>query len=203
MTFFRRALGLLSVFVGCSVIIPQAAYSDVVVDETNVRDFFEFLTVLENTLEIPESGIEVHEGSAHTPCGLVTSTAYCPKNETIYVNAPEIADYATSYGDNAFYVILSHEWGHHFLTSIGYVGPVIGEELAADCLSGYLFGMYNAMNDWEISEDELVRIIAMTSTVGDYSGFTTSHGISEQRVAYIYRGIKGAENVDGIKVCLR
>lgn len=203
MGFFRRVLGLLGLFLGYSVIIPQAAYSDVVVDETNVKDFVNFLTTIENTIEIPESSIQPYEESTHTPCGLMTATAYCPENQTIYVNISEMANYAASYGDNAFYVILSHEWGHHFLTAISYVGPAIGEELAADCISGYLFGMYNQLNDWKISEDELVRIITMTSIVGDYSGFTTSHGIAEQRVAYIYRGIKGAENVDGLKVCLR
>ena len=183
MTFFGKALGLLGLFLGCSMISPYAAYSDVVVNEETIDDYFQFLTALENAIEIPESGIKIHEGSIHTPCELMTSTAYCPKNQTIYVNVPEIADYAKSYGDNAFYVILSHEWGHHFLNAIGYIGPAIGEELAADCISGYLFGMYNELNGWKISEGELVRIIAMTSTVGDYSGFTTSHGISEQRVA--------------------
>ncbi|MFN5515821.1 MAG: neutral zinc metallopeptidase [Cyanobacteriota bacterium] len=202
MTFSFKCLGLL-VCVSLAWIFPQTVSSDVVFEPENIKDYFKFVTAIEENLGIQESIVEPYDGSVNTPCGLVTSIAYCPKNLTIYLNTNELTGYLNSYGDNAFYILLSHEWGHHLLNLMNYIGPAIGEELAADCISGYLFSLYNKLNNWAVSEDEIIRIVTMTSAVGDYSGFTASHGVAQQRVSYIYRGLKGAQNSEGLDICLR
>lgn len=185
--------------------MATSAWSDVSVDKENVQAFFGYLQQIEEEIKIDISEIKGFEGVIHSPCGDIESTVYCTTNATIYVEMNQMNHYINTYGENSFYIIIGHEWGHHLLSqAYNYTGPRIGEELAADCLSGYLFANFNNHNNWEISQDELTRSLALINSTGDGEAFITDHGLGEQRTNYFIRGLKaGLENTAAGDVCLR
>jgi hypothetical protein len=84
-------------------------------------------------------GLQVVNDTTATGCGLIDPffgpAGYCTLDNTIYVS-PLWLD--TSGQDSTlWYIVLSHEWGHHIQSLLGLEATVsIETEKQADCLSG-------------------------------------------------------------------
>lgn len=187
--------------------IQSPSYADIRINSENVQNFLNSLESF-NVNEVAHittikgiSHVKTYQDVIDTECGATQSIAYCPSDQTIYLNIPDLNQFVNIYGDNALYLVIGHEWGHHFLAQIGYMGPNIGEELAADCISGYVFGHFHQLTMGELSKDELVRLILQTVGAGDTSGYVSSHGMGEQRATYLYRGLKAIEAENTINAC--
>lgn len=133
-----------------------------------------------------------------TPCGPVSFAGYCPADHTIYMTAE-----ALSLPPGAAAKVLAHEFGHAVLRVTGQNSNLgVVEELRADCIAGWYLSTTSQLAWSKQDVDDMLRI---TYAAGDtaFLDWENHHGVSEQRVSSLAKGIHGGLNgQDAATVCL-
>jgi predicted metalloprotease len=130
-----------------------------------------------------------------TPCGTYTlddQAAYCPGDNTIFVNAQFLEKQDATYGAHAAQLILAHEFGHHIQHLQGLPNAGMMTELQADCLAGAsMFSMSSA----EKLDTSVWRTMgAESGHAGDPSVYDRDHGTGDERVAALIDGLNDLSN---------
>jgi uncharacterized protein len=135
---------------------------------------------------------------ASSPCGRVSGTLYCTRNNTVYITQQHIR-MAYRYGDAALAYILAHEYAHAAQTVGGFRPKNITQiELQADCLAGFYMG---AMPNVTFDTQDIQQIAQIAYQVGDYEvNNRQHHGTPQERAQAVLSGFKASQQ-KGLAVC--
>jgi predicted metalloprotease len=133
-----------------------------------------------------------HKRVERTPCGPSQLAHYCPQNNSIHLNIPQLTRLARQAGDVAAYYAVAHEYGHSVQNHLGLLNPqvpVVITELQADCLAGIFFAAADRVGALEPGDiEEGIFTARMT---GDYEfNDPDHHGTPKQRVRAFLKGFR-------------
>ncbi len=164
-------------------------------------------------------------GSVQSACGMAGSAVgpfYCPADEKLYIDLSFYNELQTQFnapGDFAMAYVIAHEVGHHVQNLLGITDEMarirsqvseeeynkysVRLELQADYLAGVW--AHHAQGMGVLEEGDLEEALTAASAVGDDTiqkrarGYVVpdsfTHGTSEQRKNWFYRGFE-AGNLD-------
>jgi uncharacterized protein len=166
--------------------------------EVVLNAVYQGLRKVDGTRANPRVRWNVRNGTS-SPCGRISGSLYCPRNNTIYITQQHIR-MAYKYGDAALAYILAHEYAHAVQVVGGFRPRNITQtELQADCLAGYYMG---AMPDVSFDDKDIEEIARIAFQVGDYEyNNSQHHGTPKQRALAVLTGFKGSEQENGIQTC--
>jgi uncharacterized protein len=166
--------------------------------EVVLNAVYQGLKRVDGTRANPRVRWNVRNGTS-SPCGRISGTLYCPRNNTIYITQQHIR-MAYRYGDAALAYILAHEYAHAAQVVGGFTPRSITQaELQADCLAGYYMGV---MPDVDFDDKDIEEIASIAFQVGDYEfNNKQHHGTPKQRALAVLSGFKGSQQQDGISIC--
>jgi uncharacterized protein len=135
----------------------------------------------------------------NTPCGRISGSVYCPRNNTIYITRQHIK-MAYRYGDAALAYIVAHEYAHAIQVANGIMPRnITAAELQADCLAGYYMGV---LPNVTFDRRDIQEIATLAYKLGDFEyGNPNHHGTPKQRTNYVLTGLQGSQSRQGINVC--
>lgn len=174
----------------------------------------------ENGMEYTKPTLVLYSGSVDSACGTAGASVgpfYCPGDYKLYIDLSFYRDLSTKYnapGDFAMAYVIAHEVGHHVQTLLGTTEKVmplrqrlseeefnkylVRFELQADYFSGVW--AHHAEGLGYLEEGDIDEALAAASAVGDDTlqkraqGYVVeesfTHGTSEQRKAWFYKGYK-------------
>lgn len=172
----------------------------------------------ENGMEYTEPTLVLYTGSVESACGSAGASVgpfYCPADYKLYIDLSFYNELSTKYnapGDFAMAYVVAHEVGHHVQTLLGTTEKVmplrqrlseeefnkylVRFELQADYFSGVW--AHHAEGLGYLEEGDIEEALAAASAVGDDTlqkraqGYVVeesfTHGTSEQRKAWFYKG---------------
>jgi uncharacterized protein len=134
-----------------------------------------------------------------SPCGRISGSLYCTRNNTIYITNQHIR-MAYQHGDAALAYILAHEYAHAAQTIGGFRPRNITQiELQADCLAGFYMG---AMPTVTFDQQDIQEIADIAFQVGDYEfNNRQHHGTPKQRAQAVLLGFQASQQQNGIRAC--
>lgn len=174
-----------------------------------------------------EAGLVLYTESVESACGLAgasTGPFYCPEDQMVYIDLSFYEELRSKFkapGDFAMAYVIAHEVGHHIQMQLGVLEQVHGLrdkvseaefnqymvrlELQADYLAGVWAHHVQGMGYLE--EGDLDEALTAASAVGDdriqmqARGYVVpdsfTHGTSEQRSRWFYKGFKSGTLEDG------
>ncbi len=169
----------------------------------------------------------LYSGSVQSACGYAGSSTgpfYCPGDHKLYIDLSfykELQEKFKAPGDFAMAYVIAHEVGHHVQTLLGtmekmnalrsrlreeeYNKYMVRLELQADYFSGVWAHYANRMNLLE--EGDIDEALNAASAVGDdriqksTQGYVVpdsfTHGTSEQRNRWFYKGFMSGDMKEG------
>ncbi|GIP41266.1 metalloprotease [Paenibacillus sp. J31TS4] len=169
----------------------------------------------------------LYSGSVQSACGTAGSSVgpfYCPGDAKLYIDLSfyqELQDRFKAPGDFAMAYVIAHEVGHHVQTLLGTTDKLdslrsklsqkeynqyqVRFELQADYLAGVWAHYAQGMDLLE--EGDLEEALTAASAVGDdkiqmeAQGYVVpdsfTHGTSEQRKRWFYKGFESGNLQDG------
>jgi uncharacterized protein len=166
--------------------------------EVVLKAVYAGLRKVDGTRANPKVRWNVRNGIS-SPCGRVSGSLYCPRNNTIYITQQHIK-MAYQYGDAALAYILAHEYAHAVqITSGTRIRNITQLELQADCLAGYYMGV---MPDVTFDRQDIEEIAGIAYQVGDYEyNNKQHHGTPKERARAVLTGFQGSQQENGIEVC--
>ncbi len=153
---------------------------------------------VDSTRANPKLRWNVRNGSA-SPCGTVSGSMYCVRNNTIYITTQHIR-MAYQYGDAALAYIIAHEYSHAIQIA-GRFRPknITAIELQADCLAGYFMGV---MPDVTFDLADVEQIATLAHQIGDYEfNNAQHHGTPQERARAVLIGFQSSSKQNGIVAC--
>jgi predicted metalloprotease len=133
-----------------------------------------------------------HRRVEATPCGASELAHYCPQNNSIHLNIPQLTRLANQAGDVAAYYAVAHEYGHSVQNHFGLFRrpvPTMRLELQADCFAGIFFAAADQVGALEPGDLEEGIFTAKIS--GDYAyNDPEHHGSPKQRVKAFLKGFR-------------
>ncbi|MDN5709867.1 MAG: zinc metallopeptidase [Planococcus sp. (in: firmicutes)] len=177
----------------------------------------------EEGMEYVEPTLVLFSGSVQSACGMAGSATgpfYCPVDSKLYIDLSfydELERQFNAPGDFAMAYVVAHEVGHHVQNLLGVLGDVqqarnqlseteynqlqVRLELQADYLSGVW--AHHAQGMGYLEEGDLEEALAAASAVGDDTiqkrtrGYAVpesfTHGTSEQRKEWFYKGFRAGD----------
>lgn len=174
----------------------------------------------ENGLEYTEPTLVLYSGQVDSACGTAGASVgpfYCPGDYKLYIDLSFYTELSTKYnapGDFAMAYVVAHEVGHHVQTLLGTTEKVmplrqrlseeefnkylVRFELQADYFSGVW--AHHAEGLGYLEEGDIDEALAAAAAVGDDTlqkraqGYVVeesfTHGTSEQRKSWFYKGYK-------------
>ncbi|RBW69665.1 KPN_02809 family neutral zinc metallopeptidase [Bacillus taeanensis] len=174
----------------------------------------------ENGLDYKEPTLVLYTDSVQSACGLSSSAVgpfYCPGDQKLYIDLNfynELQNQFQAPGDFAMAYVIAHEVGHHVQTLLGtsdetmplrqqlseeeFNKYLVRFELQADYYAGVW--AHHAENMNVLEEGDLEEALNAASAVGDDTiqkkaqGYvvpeTFTHGTSEQRKKWFYKGFE-------------
>ncbi len=174
----------------------------------------------EEGIRYVEPTLVLFSGSVESACGVAGSSTgpfYCPADQKVYIDLSffdELRDKFQAPGDFAMAYVLAHEVGHHVqkllgvsdqvqelrgqLSEVEYNQYLMRLELQADYLAGVF--AHHAQGRGYLEEGDLEEALNAASAVGDdriqkrTRGYVVpdsfTHGTSEQRQRWFYKGYK-------------
>ncbi len=169
----------------------------------------------------------LYSGSVQSACGMAGSAVgpfYCPADEKLYIDLSFYDDLQTQFkapGDFAMAYVIAHEVGHHVQKLLGisdemakirsrvseeeYNKYSVRLELQADYLAGVW--AHHAQGMGVLEKGDLEEALNAASAVGDDTiqqrarGYVVpesfTHGTSEQRKKWFYRGFEAGNLEEG------
>jgi hypothetical protein len=134
-----------------------------------------------------------------TPCGRIGGSMYCTRNHTIYITRQHIK-MAYQHGDAALAYMFAHEYAHAMQFAGRFMPRNITlAELQADCLAGYYLGVIPNVT---FDREDIREIATLAYRIGDYEfHHRNHHGTPKQRTQAVLRGLQGAIDGTGARVC--
>jgi uncharacterized protein len=166
--------------------------------EVVLKAVYAGLRRVDSTRANPQVRWNVRNGTA-SPCGRISGSLYCPRNNTIYITKQHI-QMAYQHGDAALAYILAHEYAHAVQIRGGTrIKNITQLELQADCLAGYYMGV---MPDVDFDLQDIKEIAAIAFEVGDYEyNSRQHHGTPKERTRAVLTGFQGSQQENGIETC--
>ncbi len=166
--------------------------------EVVLNAVYQGLRKVDGTRANPRVRWNVRNGTS-SPCGRISGSLYCPRNNTIYITQQHIR-MAYQYGDAALAYILAHEYAHAAQVVGGSrLRNITQIELQADCFAGYYMGV---MPDVSFDDKDIEEIARIAFQVGDYEyNNRQHHGTPKQRALAVLTGFKGSQQENGIQTC--
>jgi uncharacterized protein len=166
--------------------------------EVVLKAIYAGLRQVDGTRSNPRVRWNVRNGTS-SPCGRVSGSLYCPRNNTIYITQQHIK-MAYQYGDAALAYILAHEYAHAAQIASGSrIRNITQIELQADCLAGYYMG---AMPNVDFDLQDIDEIAGIAFQVGDYEyNNRQHHGTPKERARAVLLGFQGSQQENGIETC--
>lgn len=181
----------------------------------------------EQGMEYVEPSLVLYSGSVQSACGAAGSSAgpfYCPGDQKLYIDLSFYEELQSKFqapGDFAMAYVIAHEVGHHVQTLLGtsqrvaalrekvsqaeYNRYSVRLELQADYYAGVW--AHHAQGMDLLEEGDLEEALTAASAVGDDTiqkraqGHTVpesfTHGTSEQRKRWFYRGFESGNLQNG------
>ncbi len=178
-------------------------------------------------MEYVYPGLVLYTDYVESACGMAGSATgpfYCPGDQKVYIDLSfyrELQDRFEAPGDFAMAYVIAHEVGHHIQNLLGIMDDVtsiqsgvseaeaneysVRLELQADYLAGVWAHYVNRMNLLE--QGDLEEALNAASAVGDdriqkeAQGYAVpdsfTHGTSEQRQRWFYKGFTSGTLEDG------
>ena len=173
-----------------------------------------------NNQRYPAPTMVLFSGAVQSACGGATSASgpfYCPGDQKVYLDTQFFDEMRTKLGgggDFAQAYVIAHEVGHHIQTITGISdkvnqirarggnvegdgGPLVRQELQADCFAG-LWAHYAQKEKRWMEPGDLEEAINTAQAIGDDTlqrqsrGSVVpdafSHGTAKQRMAWFARG---------------
>ena len=172
--------------------------------------------------EYPAPTLVLFQGAVRSACGSATSASgpfYCPGDQQVYIDLEffqEMRSRLGGGGDFAEAYVIAHEVGHHIQTLTGVSGrvneirlrggnvegasgPLVRQELQADCYAGVWAHVAQQRHAW-LEPGDIEEALNTASAIGDDrlqrqsrgtvvpDSFT--HGSSEQRVRWFKTGFE-------------
>jgi len=153
--------------------------------------------------------LEFYQGGGQSGCGAAQSAMgpfYCPSDQGIYLDTSffaQMSQQMNAGGDFAYAYVIAHEVGHHIQNLSGVAREVrqlqVRMELQADCYAG----VWAARNKNRIEAGDIEEAMRAANAIGDDTlqrnagrrvvpeSFT--HGTSEQRMAWLRRGLQSGD----------
>jgi uncharacterized protein len=166
--------------------------------EVVLNAVYQGLRKVDVTRANPRVRWNVRNGTS-SPCGRVSGSLYCPRNNTIYITQQHIK-MAYQYGDAALAYILAHEYAHAAQIAGGSrLRNITQIELQADCLAGYYMSV---MPDVSFDDKDIEEIARIAFQVGDYEfNNRQHHGTPKERALAVLTGFQGAQQENGMATC--
>ncbi|WKA54384.1 KPN_02809 family neutral zinc metallopeptidase [Planococcus shixiaomingii] len=181
----------------------------------------------EEGMEYVEPTLVLFSGSVESACGTAGASVgpfYCPGDQKLYIDLSfydELQQQFQAPGDFAMAYVIAHEVGHHVQNLLGVMEEVqplrnqlseeeynklqVRLELQADYLSGVW--AHHAEEMGLLEEGDLEEALTAASAVGDDTiqkrarGYVVpesfTHGTSEQRKNWFYRGFEAGNLKEG------
>lgn len=181
----------------------------------------------EEGMEYVEPTLVLYTGSVESACGTAGAAVgpfYCPGDYKLYIDLSFYNELQTQFqapGDFAMAYVVAHEVGHHVQNLLGVMEEVqplrnqlseeeynklqVRLELQADYLSGVW--AHHAQGMGYLEEGDLEEALTAASAVGDDTiqqrsrGYVVpesfTHGSSEQRKRWFYKGFQSGNLEDG------
>ncbi|WP_339249288.1 neutral zinc metallopeptidase [Sporosarcina sp. FSL W8-0480] len=178
-------------------------------------------------MEYREPILVLYSGSVQSACGMAGAAVgpfYCPSDEKLYIDLSFYDELQTQFkapGDFAMAYVIAHEVGHHVQKLLGisdemnkirsrvseeeYNKYSVRLELQADYLAGVW--AHHAQGMGVLEEGDLDEALTAASAVGDDTiqkrarGYVVpesfTHGTSEQRKKWFYRGFEAGNLEEG------
>ncbi len=172
-------------------------------------------------------GLVLYTGYVESACGTASSATgpfYCPGDQKVYIDLSFYEELQKDFGapgDFAMAYVIAHEVGHHIQTILGIMDDVtaiqsrvseteaneysVRLELQADYFAGVWAHYINRMNLLE--QGDIEEALNAASAVGDdriqkqSQGYVVpdsfTHGTSEQRQRWFYKGFESGTIEDG------
>jgi predicted metalloprotease len=175
--------------------------------------------------EYQPTRLVLFSGSVRSGCGGASAASgpfYCPRDHKVYLDLSffdEMRQRLGGGGDFAQAYVIAHEVGHHVQALLGLSrdvdearqmggevkggeGPLVRQELQADCFAGVWAHSGQKRHDW-LDPGDIEEALATATAIGDDrlqretqgtvvpDAFT--HGTSEQRVRWFKRGFDSGE----------
>lgn len=166
--------------------------------EVVLKAIYTGLRQVDSTRSNPRVRWNVRNGTS-SPCGRISGSLYCPRNNTIYITQQHI-QMAYQYGDAALAYILAHEYAHAAqIVGGSRLRNITQIELQADCLAGYYMGM---MPNVTFDRQDIDEIAGIAFQVGDYEyNNRQHHGTPKQRARAVLLGFQGSQQENGMATC--
>ncbi|OPL17546.1 MAG: metalloprotease [delta proteobacterium ML8_D] len=178
-------------------------------------------------IEYIEPTLVLYNEYVESACGIAgaaTGPFYCPADQKVYMDLSFFEELQQEYGapgDFAIAYVVSHEVGHHIQTLLGIMEDVqnlqsrlseveaneinVRLELQADYFAGVVAHYMDRMS--LLDEGDIEEALNAASAVGDdriqkqYQGYVVpdsfTHGTSEQRQKWFFKGFKTGTIEDG------
>lgn len=148
------------------------------------------------TLESPR--VFVYQGVAMTPCGQINTPAYCPGDNTVYLETKLLDRANQALGDYAAYVVLAHEYGHSYLSQTDQQPQGKLGELKADEFAG-AFTRY-AQEQNLLENGDIEEALKFSFASGDYDYWDKGHhGTPTERANAFKLGLTGNSSTFALK----
>lgn len=149
-----------------------------------------FLETLPNGANVKAPRVFVYEGVAMTPCGEVATPAYCPGDNTIYLETKLLKMANQAIGDYAAYAVLAHEYGHSYMMQTKIHPSAKEGELKADEFAG-VFTRYAQQKNL-LEEGDVEEALKFAFASGDYDYWDKAHhGTPVEREQAFRLGLTG------------
>ncbi|QTD42583.1 neutral zinc metallopeptidase [Sporosarcina sp. Te-1] len=181
----------------------------------------------EEGLEYREPTLVLYSGSVQSACGTAGASVgpfYCPGDEKLYIDLSfyqELQDQFQAPGDFAMAYVIAHEVGHHVQKLLGIsdqmaaIHSQVSEEeynkysVRLELQADYFAGVWakHAQGMGVLEKGDLEEALNAASAVGDDTiqkrarGYVVpesfTHGTSEQRKKWFYKGFQSGKIEDG------
>jgi predicted metalloprotease len=180
-----------------------------------------------NNMEYAYPGLVLYTDYVESGCGTTGSSVgpfYCQEDQKVYIDLSfyqELQDRFQAPGDFAMAYVIAHEVGHHVQTLLGIMNDVTEvQSTASEAVSNeysvrlelqadYLAGVWtHYVNKWNyLEQGDIDEALNAASAVGDdriqqqQMGYimpdSFTHGTSEQRQKWFYKGFTSGTLEDG------
>ena len=136
----------------------------------------QYIKTLPNGANMPPPRLFIYKGTAFSracPQSGIDAPAYCPGDHTIYLEMGLGDQVASKYGDFGALSILSHEFGHAYMSQRKLHPPGKQGELAADAFAGGFARYVEQKGLLEAGDVDEAR--ATFASIGDYQVYHHDH----------------------------
>jgi uncharacterized protein len=178
-------------------VVPTTAYTGSPLIDSAVSDVAEYWSSFfqAEPAQYDDPRVLQFDQATRTGCGdidpLVHGPLYCGLDETVYLNVFMLDYIGLTYDPLVVPIVIAHEFAHHVQFELGLMtGPILEQELQADCFAGAWARDYATR--FTIDESDILAAMNLMLDIGG----DLDHGPGTQRVKEFLVGF-----YDGSQAC--